>query len=131
MAWQDTALKQRVFPATEKRGHLLSQYLELKDHRDISKGIVNFGSGPRFSTGYVALQNRAALLVETHMLKPYENRVHSTYDLIVSILDEFRAHPGELRKAVEKADRGHDRTQSRQPSSPSPSRRPTSRSNIR
>jgi Zinc carboxypeptidase len=104
MAWQHSALKQRVFPATEKRGHLLSQYLELKDHRDISKGIVNFGSGPRFSTGYVALQNRAALLVETHMLKPYDNRVHSTYDLIVSILDEFRTHPGELRKAVEKAD---------------------------
>jgi hypothetical protein len=103
-AWQDAALKQRVFPATEKRGHLLSQYLELKDHRDISKGIVNFGSGPRFSTGYVALQNRAALLVETHMLKPYDNRVHSTYDLVVSILDEFRTHPGELRKAVEKAD---------------------------
>ena len=103
-AWQDTALKQRVFPATEERGHLLSQYLELKDHRDISKGIVNFGSGPRFSTGYVALQNRAALLVETHMLKPYSNRVTSTYDLIVSILDEFRTHPGELRKAVEKAD---------------------------
>jgi len=103
-AWQDAALKQRVFPATEKRGHLLSQYLELKDHRDISKGIVNFGSGPRFSTGYVALQNRAALLVETHMLKPYSNRVTSTYDLVVSILDEFRSHPGELRKAVEKAD---------------------------
>ena len=104
MAWQKSALQQRVFPATEKRGHLLSRYLELKDHRDISKGIVNFGSGPRFSTGYVALQNRAALLVETHMLKPYDNRVHSTYDLIVSILDEFRMHPGELRKAVEKAD---------------------------
>jgi hypothetical protein len=102
--WQNTALKQRVFPATEKRGHLLSQYLELKDHRDISKGVVNFGSGPRFSTGYVSLQNRAALLVETHMLKPYENRVQSTYDLIVAILDEFRTHPGELRQAVEKAD---------------------------
>ncbi len=104
LAWQDAALSQRVFPATEKRGHLLSRYLELKDHRDISKGIVNFGSGPRFSTGYVALQNRAAILVETHMLKPYENRVHSTYDLLVSVLDEFRTHPGELRKAVEKAD---------------------------
>ncbi len=105
VAWQNTALRQRVFPATEKRGHLLSQYLELKDHRDISKGIVNFGSGARFSTGYVALQNRAGLLVETHMLKSYENRVRSTYDLIASILDEFRAHPGELRKAVETADR--------------------------
>lgn len=116
-AWQDTALKSRIFPqvekyssidnapATQKRGHLLSPYLELKDHRDITKGVENFGSGQRFSTGYVALQNRAALLVETHMLKPYEVRVRVTYDLIAAILDDVRTHPGELRRAVEAADR--------------------------
>jgi murein tripeptide amidase MpaA len=104
-AWQDTALKKRIFAATNKRGHLLSPYLELKDHRDITKGIENFGSGQRFSTGYVALQNRAALLVETHMLKPYEVRVRVTYDLVAAILDDIRAHPGELRRAVEAADR--------------------------
>src|SRR4051812_38145357 len=50
-AWQDSALKQRIFRNTEKRGHLLAPYLELKDHRDITQGIANFGSGPRFSTG--------------------------------------------------------------------------------
>ena len=105
LAWQNSALKNRIFPQTEKRGHLLSPYLELEDHRDITKGIVNFGSGTRFSTGYVALQNRAALLVETHMLKSYETRVQATYDLIVEVLSEFNAHPGELRKAVEIADR--------------------------
>ncbi|MEP6483736.1 MAG: M14 family metallopeptidase [Rudaea sp.] len=105
VAWQNTALKTRIFPNVEKHGHLLAQYLELKDHRDITKGIVNFGSGPRFSTGYVALQNRAALLVETHMLKSYEVRVRVTYDLIVAILEEFNAHPGELRKAVITADK--------------------------
>ncbi len=105
LAWQNTALKNRIFPQVEKRGHLLSRYLELEDHRDITKGIVNFGSGPRFSTGYVALQNRAAMLVETHMLKSYETRVRVTYDLIVEILEEFRTHPGALRNAVDIADR--------------------------
>ena len=104
-AWQDTALKHSVFPVVEKRGHLLSPYLDLKDHRDITKGIANFGSGPRFSTGYVALQNRAALLVETHMLKPYATRVHATYDLIAQILEYLNAHPQSLRDAVTKADR--------------------------
>ncbi len=103
-AWQDEALKKRVFAQMEKRGHLVSPYLELKDHRDITKGIENFGSGQRFSTGYVALQNRAGLLVETHMLKSYATRVRATYDLIVLILDELRAHPGELRKATAAAD---------------------------
>lgn len=104
-AWQDSALKGRIFAQTEKRGHLLSPYLELKDHRDITKGLENFGSGQRFSTGYVALQNRAGLLVETHMLKSYATRVHATYDLIVAILDDLRAHPGELRNATSAADR--------------------------
>jgi len=103
-SWQDVALKTRIFPDVEKRGHLLASYLDLKDHHDITKGIANFGSGPRFSTGYVALQNRAALLVETHMLKSYEVRVRVTYDLLVGILEDFRAHPGELRKAVAGAD---------------------------
>ncbi len=116
-AWQDTALKDSVFPLVEKhsffsttpqmemRGHLLSPYLDLKDHRDITKGVANFGSGPRFSTGYVALQNRAALLVETHMLKPYATRVHATYDLVAQILEYLNAHPQSLRDAVTKADR--------------------------
>ncbi len=80
-------------------------YLDLIDHRDIAKGIDNFGSGTRFATGYVALQNRAALLVETHMLKSYETRVRATYDLISAVLEEFRQHPGTLRKAVDTADR--------------------------
>jgi murein tripeptide amidase MpaA len=103
-AWQDAALKGRVFPRTEKHGHLLSPYLELVDHRDIAKGIGNFGSGPRFSTGYAALQNRAALLVETHMLKPYAVRVNATYDLLVEVLHELDAHPGALRRTVTQAD---------------------------
>ena len=104
-AWQNEALKKRIFPLVEKHGHLLSPYLDLKDHHDIAKGIVNAYYSPRFSTGYVPLHNRAALLVETHMLKSYATRVSATYDLLVAILDEFRTHPGELRKAVEAADR--------------------------
>jgi len=103
-AWQNEALKKRVFAQMDKRGHMTSPYLELKDHHDITKGIVNFGSGQRFSTGYVALHNRAGLLVETHMLKSYETRVRATYDLIALILDELRTHPGELRKATTAAD---------------------------
>jgi hypothetical protein len=103
-AWQNAAFKQSIFPAFDRKGHLQSPYLELVDHRDITKGVGNFGSGPRFSTGYVALRNRAALLVETHMLKSYEVRVRATYDLVVATLEYFDAHAGALRKAVTEAD---------------------------
>ncbi|HOV57340.1 MAG TPA: M14 family metallopeptidase [Rhodanobacteraceae bacterium] len=103
-AWQDAALQGRVFPRTERRGHLLAPYLELVDHHDPAKGIGNFGSGPRYSTGYAALQNRAGLLLETHMLKPYGERVRATYDLLAELLREFDVHPGALRRATTQAD---------------------------
>jgi hypothetical protein len=104
-AWQDAALKASIFPQVEEHGHLLAHYLELKDHLDITKGIVNFGSGARFSTGYVALQNRAGLLVETHMLKAYAQRVSATHDLIAQILKYLNTHLDTLRAAVTQADR--------------------------
>lgn len=94
-AWQQ-ALMAEAIPAYEKRGHLASIYLEFKDGRDPRKGIVNFGSGPRFSTGYAALQNRPALLIETHMLKPYAVRVRATYDLVRQLLAQIDAAPAPL-----------------------------------
>ena len=102
--WQRAALIGRVFPALEKQGHLLAPYLELNDGTDPRKGFSNFGSGPRFSTGYAAVRNRAGLLVETHMLKSYPVRVRATYDLLAAVLDEIAAHQGALRAAVKQAD---------------------------
>ncbi|MFK2876810.1 M14 family metallopeptidase [Rhodanobacter hydrolyticus] len=110
--WQKH-LTDTVMPAYDRRGHLASIYLEFKDGADPTKGIENFGSGPRFSTGYAALQNRPALLIETHMLKPYAVRVQAAYDLIELMLADIDAHPAALLEATTKADadtiaRAHD-----------------------
>jgi len=101
--WQQQAMAQ-VTPAYEARGHLASIYLEFRDGTDPTKGIVNFGSGARFSTGYAALQNRPALLIETHMLKSYAVRVQATYDLVSLLLDYAGQHGAELVKANAEAD---------------------------
>jgi hypothetical protein len=103
-AWQRDALVGRVFPATARHGHLLAPYINLVDHRDIRKGLVNFGSGPRFSTGYVALRNRPGLLLETHMLKPYGQRVQATHALLLEVLRELGRHGDALRQANAAAD---------------------------
>jgi hypothetical protein len=103
-AWQHDAIVDHAIPAYEKRGHLASIYLEFKDGRDPRKGLENFGSGPRFSTGYAALQNRPALLIETHMLKPYENRVRATYDLVELMLEQINQHPAALLATTARAD---------------------------
>ena len=102
-AWQ-RALMDAAIPAYEARGHLASIYLEFKDGRDPRKGITNFGSGPRFSTGYAALQDRPALLIETHMLKPYAVRVQAVYDLVDVLLERIGKRPDALLKTTAAAD---------------------------
>lgn len=103
-AWQRKLLVEQAIPAYEKLGHSASIYLEFKDGRDPRKGIENFGSGPRFSTGYAALQNRPALLIETHMLKSYAVRVYAVYDLLRVVLDHIDRDPTALLATTRRAD---------------------------
>ncbi|HET7360784.1 MAG TPA: M14 family metallopeptidase, partial [Salinimicrobium sp.] len=55
------------------------------------KGFSQFLDSPRYSTGYTTLWNTLGMMVETHMLKPYKQRVWATYELLrsmISITDE-------------------------------------------
>lgn len=67
-------------------GFLTAPYLELKGAKP-EEGFVEMINLPRYSTGYGAVQNRICLLVETHSLKPYENRVYSTKCINQSVLE--------------------------------------------
>src|SRR6185295_4035361 len=51
------------------------------------KGIVGFFEPPRFSTGYATLFNTIGFVAETHVFKPFPQRVKSTYNLILSMLE--------------------------------------------
>lgn len=50
-------------------------------------GFSQFFDSPRYSTGYTTLFNTLGLMVETHMLKPYKQRVEQTYALMESMFD--------------------------------------------
>lgn len=50
------------------------------------KGFSQFMDSPRYSTGYTTLFNTLGMMVETHMLKPYKQRVEGTYELMKSML---------------------------------------------
>ena len=105
VAWQAEAFDKRIFPALTKEGHKIAPYLVLKTADEPRDGFVDGVASPKLSTGYVALWNRCALLVETHMLKDYRTRVMATYDLLKAVLAEFKEHPGKLRAATQAADR--------------------------
>lgn len=51
------------------------------------KGFSQFMDYPRYSTGYTTLWNTLGLMVETHMLKPYKQRVEGVYALMTKILE--------------------------------------------
>lgn len=104
LAWERQVIDGKVFPATEAAGNVVSWYLEFTDNRDFSKGIRDFNGSPRFSTGYVPLRNRPAVLIETHMLKDYRSRVRGTYDFLRFALEEVNRDPQALLDAVRVAD---------------------------
>ncbi|MEE1946314.1 M14 family metallopeptidase [Pedobacter sp. KR3-3] len=50
-------------------------------------GITGYIESPRYSTGYAALHNTIGFMPETHMLKPFDKRVESTYKLLQTYID--------------------------------------------
>jgi hypothetical protein len=104
LAWEKKVIDERVAPATEAAGNVVSWYLEFIDNRDLPKGIRDFNGSPRFSTGYTPLRNRPGILIETHMLKPYRPRVIGTYDFLRFTLAEVSRDPQSLLSAVKEAD---------------------------
>ncbi|MCX7547628.1 M14 family metallopeptidase [Xanthomarina sp. F1114] len=50
-------------------------------------GFSQFMDYPRYSTGYTALWSVLGMMVETHMLKPYKQRVEGTYELMISMIE--------------------------------------------
>ncbi len=95
-----------VLPEVEASGHKVFWYVMPREDVDLSKGLRGGGaSTPRFSTGYAALQNRPALLIETHSLKPYRTRVSATYQFLKASLQAVRNSVSRLRNAVQVADR--------------------------
>ncbi|MCA1622933.1 MAG: M14 family metallopeptidase [Acidobacteria bacterium] len=101
--WMDEHFDGKVVPKVESEGNLLTHYLQF-DGRDVSKGIETFIATPRFATGYVPLRNRAGLLIETHMLKPYKSRVRGTYDILRYTVEEISQSKNSLFEANKKAD---------------------------
>lgn len=98
--WHVEAFDGRIFPATEKAGSLLAQYMTFRDNRDASKGIDAIIMPPRFSTGYTPLRNSPGMTIETHMLKDYRTRVRGTYDLLMYTLEELNRNTETLLRAV-------------------------------
>lgn len=78
----------RLYNRMARRGQEMSPYVnEFKDTP--ADGIYAFYDPPRFSSGYAALHHCIAFVPETHMLKPFPQRVQATYDFMSELLQEL------------------------------------------
>ena len=84
-------------------------------------GWPAFWDSPRYSSGYAALWHSFSFTPETHMLKPYDQRVKATYALMQSFIDFTSANSGAIRDLRARA-RQADRAASEFPVSWSPDR---------
>lgn len=64
---------------------------------------VAFYDPPRYSSGYATLFQTMAFMPETHMLKPFEQRVKSTYSLMQTFLEEATKQAGAIKSTRQKA----------------------------
>ncbi|MCK5407683.1 MAG: peptidase M14, partial [Candidatus Krumholzibacteria bacterium] len=100
--------KDRYLPPLERAMDASSfpimRYASYRNRHEPKTGIVKWASPPRLSTGYAALQNRPALLIETHMLKDYESRVTGTYEILRHTLEILNQEHDTLRRLVREAD---------------------------
>ena len=113
-----SSVRERIAPSLRKliHGSLLPQLTqELKTTKwDLfpyvetiretpDSGIYQFNDLPRYAMGYVSLFNAISFTVETHMLKPFPNRVRATHDFMQALVRWSSQHTKAIEMARENA----------------------------
>ncbi|MCK9282182.1 MAG: M14 family metallopeptidase [Melioribacteraceae bacterium] len=68
-----------------KDGYPLFKYFGFKG-KELTDGVVEWNSSPRFSHGYSSMRGVPGVLIETHSLKPFKNRVYATYFALLNMM---------------------------------------------
>ncbi len=96
-------LEPAIYADMKKRGYDLVPYVNHWGHTP-DKGWIAFHEGPRFASGFAALFQTYGFVPETHMLKPFKDRVEATYALMQSLINTASENATQI-KATRKQDR--------------------------
>ncbi|ESQ87730.1 hypothetical protein ABAC460_18830 [Asticcacaulis sp. AC460] len=99
--WLDQRLRPAMDAALRRAGHTPGYYVSSVDNRDPDQGVSHDPDTPRFSTGYGDYRHVPTILVETHSLKPYRQRVLGTYVFVEEALRLTGAEGAHLRAAID------------------------------
>jgi hypothetical protein len=85
-----------LYAGMKEKGYDLIPYVNVfGDSPD--NGWPEFIEGPRYSSGYAALWHTFSFVPETHMLKPYDQRVKSTYALMQTFIEFTSKHSEQIK----------------------------------
>lgn len=76
----------------------LFPYVELLKETP-EEGMHAFNDLPRYAMGYASLFDAVSFTVETHMLKPFPQRVQATHDFIADLIVYTGTHSTEIEQA--------------------------------
>jgi murein tripeptide amidase MpaA len=88
----------------EKAGFPVFPYIVFRNWQNPESGIEMSVGAPMLSNVYTSLRNRPGLLIETHMLKPYWQRVSATYEAVKTSIDILGKESENLKRQIRQAD---------------------------
>lgn len=100
--WVKDVFDPALFQGMKEKKWDMVPYINVEG-KDPSVGFPQFYDPPRYSSGYAALFHTIGYMPETHMLKPYKDRVHATYDLLTTYLEKSSLLASELKSIRRKA----------------------------
>ena len=99
--YMDEVLLPDLYAKMAKTDYEMTPYVYARSTPD--EGIAAFLDSPRYSSGYAALHNAFSFMPETHMLKPFADRVRSTHTFMHAMLEHINDKPLQIMAARQEA----------------------------
>ncbi len=92
-------MQPEILQTLENKGILTTPYVNIHGNSP-DEGFPTFMDSPRYATGYTTLFNTMGTVAETHMLKPYKDRVRATYENMLSSINYTAKNAKEIKKLM-------------------------------
>lgn len=101
--WLSHVWEPKIRTAMASLGFPITRYIEFHPWGDPTAPLFDESFSAMFSEAYTTARNCPGILIETHMLKPYKDRVLSTYNMIVETLRIISDTPEIFKNALSEA----------------------------
>ena len=102
-AWLSEVWEPRIGAAMMQHNMPIARYIEFHPWGDPTGSLYDESFSAMFSEAYTTARNCPGILLETHMLKPYKDRVLSSYYMIVETLRIIRDNKKDFQTTLTQA----------------------------